>query len=342
VIDLLSEPFDLKGHLAYISASIGIALYPDDSEIIESLISFADQAMYAAKTSGRNGYCYFTPDLQQQVMSRVEIGNDLRRALAQQQFEVHYQPIVDLADGHIVKAEALLRWRHPQLGMINPSEFIPLAEELGIINTMGQWVLEQAMDTARQWQRDQTTAQIQIGVNVSPRQFMTEDCIEWIQYPVQYGLPPESLALEITEGMLLDDRQAVRHALLAFRDAGIKISIDDFGTGYSAMAYLKKFDIDYLKIDRSLVSDVAKNERDLAIAEAIIVMAHKLGIKVIAEGIETPEQCRLLSLAGCDYAQGYLFARPMPQAEFQQFIAAGSKEMSAIASRLHSDTEWQI
>ena len=342
IINKLSSPFDLDGHQAYISASIGIAFYPEDSQVIELLISFADQAMYAAKESGRSGFCYFTSSMQNDAMRRVELGNDLRGALTAQQFEVHYQPIIDLANGRIVKAEALLRWQHPRRGMVSPAEFIPLAEDLGVIDEIGQWVFEQAMNTARQWQADDAGTQVQISVNVSPLQFLTGDCNEWIKYPDQHGLPSESLSLEITEGMLLDDRPAVVSALHALRDAGIQISIDDFGTGYSAMAYLKKFKIDYLKIDRSLVSDIATNETDLAIAEAITVMAHKLGIKVIAEGIETLEQCKLLSQAGCDFAQGYLFARPMPQNEFRVFAAKICAEPDAMMSLIKTGPEWEI
>lgn len=342
IINKLSAAFDLEGRQAYISASIGVALYPEDSQSIESLISFADQAMYAAKESGRSDYCFFTPAMQNHAQHRVELGNDLRCALAARQFEVHYQPIVDLANGHIVKAEALLRWNHPRLGMVSPVEFIPLAEDLGIIGEIGQWVFEQAMDTALQWRAHCQDTRVQISVNVSPQQFMTGDSNHWIKCPDRYGLPAELLALEITEGMLLDDRPTVVSALLALRDAGIQVSIDDFGTGYSAMAYLKKFDIDYLKIDRSLVSDIAINEADLAIAEAIIAMAHKLGIKVVAEGIETEEQCQLLSHAGCDYAQGYLFARPMPQTDFHQFVVHAASETGAMASLIMKNPDWEI
>ncbi|HEX8978201.1 MAG TPA: EAL domain-containing protein [Parasulfuritortus sp.] len=329
ILDALATPFDLGGRPAYVSASIGIAFYPEDSREIETLVGYADQAMYAAKASGRNGFCYFSQSMQDHAMHHLETGNDLRRAVAEGQFEVHYQPIVDLTDGRTVKAEALLRWNHPRRGMVSPAEFIPIAEEIGIIGEIGNWVFRQAMAAAGQWQSNRLTAPagaqppepIQISINMSPRQFTAGISGDWIDYLKRHGLPPEVLAVEITEGLLLDDSPNVVGTLLAFRDAGIQVSIDDFGTGYSAMSYLKKFDIDYLKIDRSFVRDLATDPGDLAIAEAVIVMAHKLGLKVIAEGVETEVQRDLLRQAGCDYAQGFLYAKPMPLTDFQRFVA---------------------
>ncbi|MGE5469323.1 MAG: putative bifunctional diguanylate cyclase/phosphodiesterase [Bacteroidota bacterium] len=324
IIAVLSLPFDLDGHLAYVSASVGIAFYPGDGDECETLVSYADQAMYAAKAQGRNCFCHFTPALQVQALQHVELSNDLRRALLEGQFAVHYQPIVDLATRRTVKAEALVRWLHPQRGLVSPAEFIPVAEEIGLIGLLGNWIFQQAIAAAARWPALPPSAvgeAIQVSVNLSPRQLVSGSCREWIDDLRRLGLPSGRLALEITEGLLLDDRPAVVDTLLAFRDAGIQVSIDDFGTGYSAMSYLKKFDIDYLKIDRSFVRDLTTDPTDLAIAEAMIVMAHKLGIKVIAEGVETVEQRDLLQQAGCDYAQGFLFARPMPADDFERFLA---------------------
>nr|WP_249116072.1 EAL domain-containing protein [Azoarcus sp. L1K30] len=318
IIDQMQMPFELDGKLAYVSASIGIAFYPDDSTEIDTLLSYADQAMYAAKAQGRNGFCHFAQPMQVSAMRRLETGNDLRHAVADKQLVLHYQPIVDLTDNRIVKAEALVRWQHPTRGLLGPDEFIPIAEDIGVIVDIGHWVFEQAMAMAARWHAATDTAQsVQISINMSPRQFMGGKSTEWIDYLRQHGLPASVLAVEITEGLLLDTRPAVIDTLLAFRDAGVQVSIDDFGTGYSAMSYLKKFDIDYLKIDRSFVRDLTTDASDLAIAEAMIVMAHKLGMKVVAEGVETDAQRDLLRSAGCDYAQGYLFSRPLPADAFE-------------------------
>jgi diguanylate cyclase (GGDEF)-like protein/PAS domain S-box-containing protein len=326
----LEQPFDLNGRLGYVSASIGIAFCPQDSDNMETLIRYADQAMFAAKTQGRNGYCHYQPVMQEQALLKLEIGNDLRQALKAGQFELYLQPIVGLTNPGIYKAEALLRWRHPQRGLVPPGVFIPIAEDIGMISELGDWVFRQAMDVAIEWQAALKTlsgetgcdpVKIQISVNISPRQFLAGTCGKaWIDYLLARGLAPQVLAVEITEGLLLDDRPVVIDALKAFHEAGVQVSIDDFGTGYSAMSYLKKFEIDFLKIDRSFINDLGSSPADQAIVEAMIVMAHKLGMQVIAEGVETEDQSRMLQVAGCDFAQGYLFARPMPIADFFQTI----------------------
>lgn len=332
IIEQMQMPFDLDGKLAYVSASIGIAFYPDDSTEMDTLLGYADQAMYAAKAQGRNGFCYFAQPMQVSAMQRLQTGNDLRSAVKAEQLVVHYQPIVDLSDNRIVKAEALVRWLHPVRGLLGPDEFIPVAEDIGVISEIGQWVFERAMQMASRWHAlrglkadaDTAEAGIQISVNMSPRQFMSGSSAGWIEHLRQHGLPASALAVEITEGLLLDTRPVVIEALMAFRDAGVQVSIDDFGTGYSAMSYLKKFDIDYLKIDRSFVRDLTTDASDLAIAEAMIVMAHKLGMKVVAEGVETAAQRDLLRSAGCDYAQGYLFSRPLDEEAFARLLETSS------------------
>ncbi|HJV75789.1 MAG TPA: EAL domain-containing protein [Noviherbaspirillum sp.] len=317
----LTEPFRLGTEVAYVSGSIGITLYPTDAEEPEELIRNADQAMYAAKSAGRNQFSYFTRSMQEQARVRLRLGRDLRNALRSGQLQVHYQPVVDLVTGRIAKAEALLRWNHPTQGLVAPSQFIPLAEESGMINEIGDWVFREAAAWSQRWGA-QRGAPFQISVNKSPVQFLSQDeDTSWTQHLESLGLAGNSIAIEITEGILLNASATVSDKLLEYRDAGIQVAIDDFGTGYSSMAYLKKFDIDYLKIDQSFVRDLTADESDRAIAESIIVMAHRLGLKVIAEGIETSEQESLLVAAGCDYGQGFLYAGAAPPADFERMLA---------------------
>ncbi|MBI5007318.1 MAG: EAL domain-containing protein [Nitrosomonadales bacterium] len=322
IIAKLASPFLLGAEKAFISASIGITLYPDDAGSMETLMKNADQAMYVAKNLGRNRFSYFTPALQEKAQHRMRMVNDLRDALSSNQFVVYYQPIVELATGDVHKAEALIRWMHPVRGMVNPAEFIPLAEETGLIVEIGDWVLRQAMNQVKRFRASHHKG-FQISVNKSPVQFHNDNPLkakEWLQELEQNGLHASSLVVEITEGVLLDDNGNVKEGLLASRDAGIQVAIDDFGTGYSSLAYLKKFDIDYLKIDQTFVNNLGNHPDDMALCEAIIVMAHKLGLKVIAEGVETEQQRDLLKGAGCDYAQGFLFSRPLPAHELETLL----------------------
>ena len=321
ILRKLSEPFLLGSEVVYISASIGITLYPEDATEIEVLLKNADQAMYAAKSLGRNRYSYFTPSMQQAAQHRMQIANDLRVAQARNQFWIAYQPIVHLATGNIHKAEALLRWQHPTKGLISPKEFIPIAEDTGLINDIGDWVFREAAKQVKLW-RDSLHPEFQISVNKSPIQFHNESetHLPWYDYLKELGLTGQSIVVEITEGLLLDANTLVADRLLEFRDAGIQVAIDDFGTGYSALSYLKKFDIDYLKIDQSFIRNLEPGSDDMALCEAIIVMAHKLGMQVIAEGVETEEQKNLLVAAGCNYAQGYLFSEPVPTEGFEKLL----------------------
>ncbi len=322
IIEKLAAPFLLGEEKAFISASIGITLYPNDAGSMETLLKNADQAMYVAKNLGRNRFSYFTPVLQENAQKRMRMVNDLRDALTSGQFHVYYQPIVELATGDIHKAEALIRWVHPNRGMVSPSEFIPLAEEIGMIVEIGDWVLRQAMNQVKRLQASHHKG-FQISVNKSPVQFHNDNpqkAAEWLSELEQNGLHASSLIVEITEGVLLDDAGHIKDSLLASRDAGIQIAIDDFGTGYSSLAYLKKFNIDYLKIDQSFVKNLASQTDDMALCEAIIVMAHKLGLKVIAEGVETEQQRDMLRHAGCDYAQGFLFSKAIPAQELEVLL----------------------
>ena len=323
IIQVIAKPFMIGDTSAYVSASIGITLYPQDADNLSSLLKNADQAMYVAKGRGRNQYSYFTASMQEAAQTRLQLSNDLRHALNGGQFEIYYQPIIDMTTGLPTKAEALLRWHHPRLGFVSPAVFIPLAEEIGLINDIGDWVFRQAALKAKTWctSGNSRLSAMQISVNKSPRQFITGDSnlglLTWLR---ALDIPPSCIVVEITEGLLMDDRIEVQEKLLAFRDAGIQVSLDDFGTGYSAMSYLQRFDIDYLKIDQSFVRNMVSNPGDHAIAEAIIVMAHKLGMKVVAEGVETEEQRKMLLAAGCDYGQGYLFAKPMSAQEFDRYL----------------------
>lgn len=325
ILRALEQPFMLGAGLFYISASIGIAFYPTDTESLDDLIRYADQAMYAAKHKGRKCYCCFDPSMQAAMETHVQLGLDLRDALAKNQFEVYYQPVVDLSSGEIVKAEALLRWNHPLRGMVMPGEFIAVAEETGAINDIGDWVFKQAALQARVW-RQTYLADFQISVNKSPVQFHTQDQTHnhWTEYLEKIGLSGGGIVVEITEGLLLDASRQIASKLLHFRDCGIQVAIDDFGTGYSALSYLEKFDIDYLKIDQSFTRNLTTSSSDQALCEAIVVMAHKLGLKVIAEGVETEQQRDLLIEIGCDYGQGYLYAKPLPAREFEGLLTAGS------------------
>lgn len=323
ILDNLIAPFHLGNEEAYVSASIGITLYPGDATSIEGLFKNADQAMYLSKHQGRNRYSYFTPELQDAAQFRLRMINDLRCALSGHQFQVYFQPVVDLLTGHIVKAEALIRWSHPQRGMVLPGEFISLAEETGLIHEIGDWVFREAARWAKRWKTGRNS-DFQISVNKSPVQFHRDTVghLAWLSHLHWLGLSGESISIEITEGLLLNADSSVSQSLLGCRDAGIQVAIDDFGTGYSSLAYLKKFDIDYLKIDQSFIRSLTPDTTGLALPEAIIVMAHKLGLKVIAEGVETELQRDLLISIGCDYAQGYLFARPMPPEEFEKLLLA--------------------
>lgn len=321
IIHALTQPFCIGKETIYISASVGITLYPNDAAELENLLKNADQAMYAAKNQGRNRFSYFTSKMQEEAQNRMLLIKDLRDALPANQFKVYFQPIVEMANGRIVKAEALIRWFHPERGMVSPAKFIPLAEETGLINDIGDWVFKEAAQWMSRWQK-QGYGCVQVSINKSPKQFSAVNTNQdWLDHLQQINLSTDCIVVEITEGLLLNERNDITEKLLQFRDAGIQVAIDDFGTGYSSLSYLKKFDIDFLKIDQSFVRDLATDPNDLALSEAIIVMAHKLGIKVIAEGVETTEQRDMLAAAGCDYAQGYLFAKPMPAEEFEALLA---------------------
>ena len=333
ILDALAKPFALERESAFVTASIGITLYPHDATEMEALIQSADQAMYAAKNTGRNRYCYFTQAMQQAAQTRLRMTNDLRGALAGAQFRVYYQPIVDLATDRITKAEALVRWQHPTRGLVSPAEFVPLAEETGLILEIGDWVFRQAVHQARRW-RNLYDPQFQISVNMSPVQFHSgkSPCQDWLALMRGQEVPGQAMVIEITEGLLLKEDAGVKDTLQQFHAAGIKIALDDFGTGYSSLSYLQKFDIDYLKIDQSFTSKLEPGSSALALCDTIIIMAHRLGMQVIAEGMETQAQRALLAASGCNYGQGYLVSRPVPAEAFEALLQTGPTAQDAGAA----------
>ncbi|GIU44981.1 diguanylate cyclase [Shewanella sairae] len=329
ILSCIAEPYILGEETAYISASIGITLYPDDAATIDGLLKHADQAMYAAKGEGRNRFHYFTPSMQRYAKHRMRLIQDLRHAIIHQEFELYYQPIICLQHDTCLKAEALIRWRHPKRGLVSPIEFIAVAEETGLIIEIGNWVFQQAARQSALW-RDRFGVEVQISINKSPVQFRDEgDSFEsWAALLKSLKLTNNNICVEITEGLLLDNSQTISSTLATYRESGIQVSLDDFGTGYSSLAYLKKFEIDYLKIDQSFTRNLDSNGNDFTLCEAIIVMAHKLGMQVIAEGVETEYQRQLLADAGCDFGQGYLFSKPVPAEEFEQAFIIKAKENS--------------
>mgnify|MGYP000294132935 CR=1 FL=1 len=332
LLNALSASFQLGLDQVYVSASMGVTVYPTDTLEVDDLLKNADQALYVAKAAGRNRFSFFTPALQEAAMQRAQLTHDLRAALPAQEFRVVYQPIVNLATGQIYKAEALIRWQHPKRGLISPAEFIPVAESSGLIVELGEWIFAQAAVQVKNW-RAELHPEFQVSVNKSPLQFENPNPkhVPWIDQLRVLGLPGESVVVEITEGLLLSTSDGVVEQLLKLRDEGINVSLDDFGTGYSSLSYLQKFDIDFIKIDQSFVRHLKAGTTDLVLCQAIIAMAHALGMKVIAEGVETEEQRDLLKAAGCDYAQGYFYSRPVSPAEFEAMVQASDEALNQAA-----------
>jgi diguanylate cyclase (GGDEF)-like protein len=326
LLAVLGRPYDLDGQRVHVGASIGIAVYPDDADGVDVLLQDADQALYRAKDEGRHRLSFFTPELMARNQQRARLAADLREALPQGQLHLVYQPIVDLATGQVHKAEVLLRWTHPERGPVSPAEFIPVAESTGLIGEIGDWVFRQAALQVRQW-RERFDASFLVSVNRSPLQFRG-GCLPaqpWPEHLLELGLPGDAVAVEITEGLLLEHDASVAQQLQSLRDCGISLSLDDFGTGYSALGYLNRLRIDVIKIDRSFVSGTGSDQTGRSLCRAIVRMAHELGMRVVAEGVETEAQRDWLREAGCDFAQGYLFGRPMPVDAFEAWMAERSR-----------------
>jgi diguanylate cyclase (GGDEF)-like protein len=321
IVAELDKPVSISGTEAHTSASIGISVYPADGCERDELIAHADEAMYFAKQRGRNGFQFFNAGMSVFSRERLDFEADLRRALSSKQFEVHYQPKVDIASGRINSVEALLRWRHPTRGLIGPSEFIPLAEESGLMFSIGEWVLREACRQARQWQREGLSF-IRIAVNISPIHFLQPKFLDIVRSALlDNDLPPQYLEVELTETTVMDHAESSIAILEELSRMGVLVSIDDFGTGYSSMSYLRRFPIDKLKIDRSFINDLTTNADAASIVKAVISLAHSLRLKVVAEGVETSEQLQQLRDLGCDQFQGFYRSAAVLPDEIARFVA---------------------
>ncbi|WP_051248640.1 EAL domain-containing protein [Acidovorax sp. JHL-9] len=320
LLDLLAQPVQVAGQEMFVTASIGIAISPDDGQQLDSLLKNAETAMYRVKEEGRNSYRFFTPEMQAHSSRALALGNALKQALPRGELYLEYQPQVSLHDGCIIGAEALLRWNHPQWGMVSPAEFIPLAEANGLIVPIGEWVLQTALRQLRTW-LDNGLPMMTMAVNLSAVQFGQPGLTDMVsQLLQQTGVPPEGLELELTEAVAMKTPEVAAQKMQELSQRGIRLSIDDFGTGYSSLSYLKRFHINQLKIDQSFVRDIGTDPDDQAIATAIVQIAHSLGMTTIAEGVETAEQLDYLRAQGCDQVQGYHFSRPLPPDHFEAFV----------------------
>ena len=316
ILMALSKPLTIGGHDVVVTASIGISFFPRDGDHGEILLRYADIAMYRVKEHGRNSVRQFVPEMGVTAISRMNMEGAMRRGLERGEFRLHYQPKIDLGSGRIVGAEALVRWEHPQIGLIHPIEFITLAEESGLILPLGEWVLAEACRQHVAWEREGIVG-LQLAVNVSPRQFRQDDLAARVKAIFrETGVDPASITLELTESIVMHDVNTTNAMLKELKNLGLRLSLDDFGTGYSSLAYLRKFPINELKIDKSFVNDIHTNPDDAAIVGAIIAMATNLGLQVVAEGVENKEQVALLGQLGCKYVQGYFFGRPLDVPSF--------------------------
>jgi EAL domain-containing protein (putative c-di-GMP-specific phosphodiesterase class I) len=320
ILESIAEPYRLGDRDCVSTASIGITVFGDHQFSTSEILQQADIAMYQAKAAGRNTIHFFAPALQAAVNARASLEDEIRQGIKEKRFSLWYQPQVK--NGRIIGAEALLRWNHPQRGVLPPSEFISLAEETGLIVPLGRWVLEMACRQAAAWADRAGRSPIPIAVNVSARQFRQTDFVKHVLESIELaGVAPENIKLEITESMLLDNLEETVAVMTSLKSHGLRFSLDDFGTGYSSLAYLKRLPLDQLKIDRTFVRDILANAANGALAQAIISLAGALGLVVIAEGVETDEQRELLAHLGCNCFQGYLFSRPVPAQEFEALLA---------------------
>ena len=312
LLDTLAAPFQIDGQEVGVTASVGIAFYPENGDGIEQLLKCADSAMHRAKERGRHGYQIFSREMHSEVLTRMSLERDLRQALERKEFRLHYQPQLSLEDNALRAVEALVRWQHAERGLIAPMDFISLLEDTGLIVSVGEWILRNACRQVREWQQG-GLPDLRVAVNLSPRQFEDKDLVEIVGRALtDFQLSPECLELELTESHLMRDTERTKSTLASIKSLGVRIAIDDFGTGYSSLAYLKRFPIDSLKIDKSFVRDITTHRDDASIAAGIIGLGHKLRLDVIAEGVETEEQMAFLYQEGCDAVQGYLCGRPQP------------------------------
>jgi diguanylate cyclase (GGDEF)-like protein/PAS domain S-box-containing protein len=327
VIATIDQPFLIDNRELSITASIGLTLFPDDGTTPLELLRNADAAMHMAKQQGQNTYHFFTPEMNQRALNRLNLETQLRQALKRQEFELYYQPLVALDTGEVLGAEALMRWRKPELGNPGPDIFIPIAEETGLIVPIGHWLLQEACAQAARWLA--RGINIRMAVNISSRQFIGNNVVSAVEKAlVQNRLPAANLELEITEGLLLADAVQTRHALARLQRLGVRLSLDDFGTGYSSLSYLRRYAFDVLKIDRSFIHDVVEQPESAALIRAIIAMAQSLGLEVIGEGVETVAQADFIRSHGCNFAQGYFYSKPLPAAQFETWLRAYNARVS--------------
>lgn len=323
IVSSFTEPFDIDGYTLNITFSAGISVYPHDDKSFDSLLKHADTALYHAKQSGRNIYRFFSGQMNNDALEYIQLQGQLHNAIKNQELQLHYQPQIDTNTGKIIGAEALLRWYHPEQGLIPPGKFIPSAERSGLIIPIGEWVLNEACHQAQQWRKTHHLPSLVVAVNLSALQFKRGNLVETVTQALeQSGLPAQHLELELTESILLHDVNDVRNTLLSLKKMGVRLSIDDFGTGYSSLSYLKQLAVDKLKIDQSFICDMVDDASDAAIVNAIIQLGHALDLSVIAEGVEKDTQFALLKELGCDEIQGYLFSPSLPAKEFIQFCQA--------------------
>ena len=327
IVEALSVPFELGDHNVVIGASVGIAIAPDDGDSADQLLKNADMALYRSKEEGRGRFHFFEPEMDIKAQTRRVLELDLRNAITAEEFEVFYQPIVNLAENRITGFEALLRWNHPTRGRVAPNDFIPLAEETGLIGAIGEWVIRQACAEAMRWPSD-----MRVAVNVSPVQFRNKTLVlAVVSALAASGLRPDLLELEITETVLMNNNEATLAALHQLRDLGVRISMDDFGTGYSSLSYLRSFPFDKIKIDQSFVRDLAERPDSIAIIRAVTGLGQSYGITTTAEGVETQEQLDQMRAEGCSEVQGYFYSKPVPAGEIAPLLAGFQQRAQAAA-----------
>jgi diguanylate cyclase (GGDEF)-like protein len=329
LIEAISEPQDLSGRKVVARCSVGIALYPDNGSNVETLMANADNAMYQAKASGQGSAIFFTEEMNIRLRERMQMEQDLNLAIESGQLSLHFQPIFDSKGQNHCGAEVLLRWHHPEKGSISPAVFIPLAEATGQIVGIGDWVLEQACKSWRSWKMAGINAGF-LAINISRIQFRKRFSKRLEELMSMYAIPPKALELEITESVLLDDHSQVAEELNSLRAVGVALSLDDFGTGFSSLSYLKRFQFDVLKIDRSFVAGVPNRSDDVLLVKAILAMAKGFGLKVVAEGVENQEQMYFLASQGCDFAQGYLLGKPMPESSYVEYLRSSCLEFDSV------------
>ncbi|MBM3395743.1 MAG: bifunctional diguanylate cyclase/phosphodiesterase [Betaproteobacteria bacterium] len=332
LLEAVRRPFAIGGQEIFLSASIGVAMFPVDGDDPETLLRNAGAAMHFAKDQGRDSYQFYSRSMNASALEKLAMEGQLRRALDRQEFILHYQPKVDVVTGATHGVEALVRWRHPDLGMVPPNQFIPIAEQTGLIIPIGDWVLGEACRQAREWMQ-QGLAPMTVSVNIASPHFRADLVASVMRALDTSGLDPSLLELEVTESMLMQNMEATLATLDRLKEMGLKLSLDDFGTGYSSLSYLKRFPLDTLKVDRSFIEDLPEDDEDAAITQAIIAMAHSLHLSVVAEGVETVEQLAFLQGHHCDLVQGFLFSKPVPPDQIPGFVQSPVRE-TTLSSRL--------